>query len=136
MRRLFLAALTTIALAVAACGGSSGSGEGSGSSSGSSGSSSSSSGQSVTFTLTEFKIDTASTTLKGGDYTFQVDNKGKFPHDLHVATSDGSEVGKSPVLNAGQSSSFKVSLKSGTYTIWCAVDAHKAQGMQGTLTVQ
>jgi uncharacterized cupredoxin-like copper-binding protein len=136
MRRLFLAALATTALAVAACGGSSGSGEGSGSSSGSSGSSSSSSAQTATFTLSEFKIDTASTTLKAGDYTFKVNNTGKFPHDLHIATSDGSEVGKSVVLNAGQSGDFQVSLKAGTYQIWCAVDAHKAQGMQGTLTVQ
>ena len=136
MKRLFLAALTTTALAVAACGGGSGSSGSSGSGSDSSGSSSSSSGQTVTFTETEFKIDTASTTLKAGDYTFQVDNKGKFPHDLHVATSDGSEIAKSAVLNAGASGSFQVSLKSGTYQIWCAVDAHKAQGMQGTLTVQ
>jgi plastocyanin len=131
MRRLLMPALTVTALAVAACGGNS---SGSGSSSG--GSTSSGSAQTATFTETEFKIDTASTTLKAGDYTFQVENKGKFPHDLHIATPDGSEIGKSDVLQAGQSGSFQVSLKPGSYTIWCAVDAHKAQGMQGTLTVQ
>lgn len=131
MRRLLMPALTMTALAVAACGGSSSS---PGSSSG--GSSTSAGAQTATFTETEFKIDTTSTTLKAGDYTFQVDNKGKFPHDLHIATPDGSEIGKSEVLQAGASGTFQVTLKAGTYQIWCAVDAHKAQGMQGTLTVQ
>ena len=40
-----------------------------------------------------------------------------------------------PQLNAGASGTVQVTLKAGTYTIWCAVDAHKARGMQGTLTV-
>lgn len=133
MRPLLVAALTMTALAVAACGGSSSS---SGSSSSGSTPASSASAQTATFTETEFKIDTTSTTLKAGDYTFQVDNKGKFPHDLHVATPDGSEIAKSDVIQPGASGSFQVTLKAGTYTIWCAVDAHKAQGMQGTLTVQ
>ena len=58
--RLLVAALTVGALAAAACGGSSPSSS-SGSSSGSSTGSSSGAAQKVTFTETEFKIDTAST---------------------------------------------------------------------------
>jgi uncharacterized cupredoxin-like copper-binding protein len=135
MRRLLMAVLTMIALAVAGCGGGSSSSS-SGSSSGGSAAAPSASAQTATFTETEFKIDTTSSTLKAGDYTFQVENKGKFPHDLHVATPDGSEIAKSDVLQPGASGSFQVTLKAGTYMIWCAVDAHKAQGMQGTLTVQ
>ncbi|HXM56227.1 MAG TPA: cupredoxin domain-containing protein [Candidatus Dormibacteraeota bacterium] len=131
MRRLLLAALGATALAIGACGG------GNGSSGGSTAPTTqpSASASTVTFTETEFKIDTASTTLKAGDYTFQVDNKGQFPHDLHIATPDGSEIAKTDVINAGSSATVQVSLKAGTYTIWCAVDAHKARGMQGTLTV-
>ena len=45
------------------------------------------------------------------------------------------ELGKSEVLQAGASGNFQVSLRAGTYQIWCAVDSHKARGMQGTLTV-
>ena len=131
MRRLFLAALGATALAIGACGG------GNGSSGGSPASTPqpSASASTVTFTETEFKIDTASTSLKAGDYTFQVENKGQFPHDLHIATPDGSEVAKTDVINAGGSATVQVTLKAGTYTIWCAVDSHKARGMQGTLTV-
>jgi len=89
----------------------------------------------VTFTETEFKITTTSTSLPAGSYTFDVQNKGSFPHDLHIATSDGSEIGATSVIQAGGSATLQVSLKAGSYTIWCAVDSHRAQGMQGTLTV-
>lgn len=128
-RRLLMAALTSALAVVAACGGNNDNG----------GTASTptpaQSASSVTFTETEFKIDTASTSLKAGDYTFKVDNKGQFPHDLHIATPDGSEIGKTDVLQAGQSGNLQVTLKAGTYQIWCAVDSHRARGMQGTLTV-
>jgi uncharacterized cupredoxin-like copper-binding protein len=134
MRRLLMAALAATAVVAGACGGNS-SGSGSGSTAPTPEPSAATSAQTVTFTETEFKIDTASTSLKAGDYTFKVDNKGQFPHDLHIATSDGSEIAKTDVLNAGASGTVQVTLKAGTYQIWCAVDAHRARGMQGTLTV-
>jgi uncharacterized cupredoxin-like copper-binding protein len=92
--------------------------------------------QTLTFTETEFKIDASSSTVKAGSYTFSVVNKGQFPHDLHIATPDGSEVAKTDVLQANASTTIQVTLKAGTYTTWCAVDSHRARGMQGTLTVQ
>ena len=131
IRRLLVAALASGAMAAAACGGSSSSG----SSSGSSAPTAAPSAQTVTFTETEFKIDTASTNLKAGSYTFDVQNKGAFPHDLHIATPDGSEIGATSVIQPNASATLQVSLKAGTYTIWCAVDSHRARGMQGTLTV-
>jgi uncharacterized cupredoxin-like copper-binding protein len=134
IRRLLVAALTTGAIAAAACGGSSPSSSGSGSGSGSSGGSSGAS-QTVTFTENEFTITTASTTLKAGSYTFDVQNKGSFTHDLHIATPDGSEIGATSVIQPGGSATLQVTLKAGTYSIWCAVDSHRARGMQGTLTV-
>jgi|SRR5215467_3540344 len=132
IRRLLVVALTIGA--VAACGGG-GSSSGSGSGSGSSGSTSAPAAQTVTFTETEFKITTASNNLTAGSYTFNVQNKGSFPHDLHIATPDGSEIGATSVIQPGGSATLQVTLKAGSYTIWCAVDSHRAQGMQGTLTV-
>jgi uncharacterized cupredoxin-like copper-binding protein len=129
IRRLLVGALATTALAVVACGGGSGGG------SAASTPTPKATAQNVTFTETEFKIDTASTSLKAGDYVFQVVNSGKFPHDLHIATPDGSEIAHTDMLQAGQSGSIQVTLKAGTYQMWCAVDGHRARGMQGTLTV-
>ncbi len=103
---------------------------------GGSGGSSPSSAQTVQFKETEYTLAPATLTLKAGTYTFHVQNVGQFPHDLHVAASaDGTEVGSSSVINAGQSTSFSVTLRSGSYTMWCALDAHRSLGMQGTITV-
>jgi plastocyanin len=91
----------------------------------------------VQFKETEYTISPDTLSLKPGTYTFTVQDVGQFPHDMHVATaSDGTEVGGSTVLRAGQSTSFTVTLKTGQYTMWCAVDGHRSLGMQGTITVQ
>jgi len=132
VRRLLMAALAATAVAAAACGGDN---SGGGSASTPPPSSSGGAAKTITFTETEFKIAASSDSVKAGDYTFKVDNKGQFPHDLHIATPDGSEIAKTDVLRAGESGSVTVTLKAGTYMLWCAVDAHKAQGMLMNLTV-
>jgi plastocyanin len=93
--------------------------------------------QTVDFKETEYTLAPATLTLKPGTYTFKLENVGQFPHDLHVAASaDGTEVGGSQVITAGQTGTFTITLKPGAYTLWCAVNAHRSLGMQGTLTVQ
>ena len=95
------------------------------------------SGSSVSVKETEYTLAPSALNLKAGTYTITVTNVGQFPHDLHVATtSDGTEVGGSTVVAAGQSAQFTVTLQAGQYTMWCAVDAHKSLGMEGTVTVQ
>jgi plastocyanin len=95
------------------------------------------SGSTVSVKETEYTLAPTALNLKAGSYTITVTNVGQFPHDLHVAaSSDGTEVGGSTVVMAGQSASFKVTLQPGQYTMWCSVDAHKSLGMQGTITVQ
>ena len=95
------------------------------------------SGSAVSVKETEYTLAPSALNLKAGTYTITVTNVGQFPHDLHVAAaSDGTEVGGSTVVAAGQSASFTVTLEAGSYTMWCAIDAHKSLGMQGTITVQ
>src|SRR5215472_12125188 len=95
------------------------------------------SGSAVTIKETEYTLSPSALNLKPGSYMITVTNVGQFPHDLHVAASaDGTEVGGSTVVMAGHSATFKVTLPAGQYTMWCAVDAHKSLGMQGTITVQ
>jgi plastocyanin len=94
------------------------------------------SGHSISIKETEYTFAPSALTLKPGTYTITVTNVGEFPHDLHVAAeADGTDMGGSTVVAAGHSSSFTVTLKSGQYRMWCAVDAHKSLGMQGTITV-
>ena len=81
----------------------------------------------VSVSETEFKITLAKTTLDAGSYEFDAKNTGKLPHDLAI---DGPGVDeKTPVFNAGQSSTLKVTLKPGTYDFYCSVPGHKEAGM-------
>jgi plastocyanin len=133
LRRLLIVPLA--AVAAIACGGDNAANDVSGGTGGAP--SPAVSGASISVKETEYTFAPSALNLKAGTYTITVTNVGQFPHDLHVAAAaDGTEVGGSTVVAAGQSASFTVTLKSGQYTMWCAVDAHKSLGMQGTIAVQ
>jgi plastocyanin len=94
------------------------------------------SGQAVSVTETEFAISPSTLNVKAGTYVFQLQNSGKLPHDLHIVDSSNQPVaGTTAVLPAGGTADFTATLKAGTYTMFCAVDGHRAQGMQGTVVV-
>ena len=134
LRRLLIVPLVVVATATA-CGGGSTSNNVSGTPAGTP--RPAVSGSAISVKETEYTVSPTALNLKAGSYMITVTNVGQFPHDLHVAaSSDGTEVGGSTVVMAGQSASFKVTLQPGQYTMWCAVDAHKSLGMQGTITVQ
>lgn len=92
------------------------------------------SGTPVIVTETEFAIAMPSTALAAGTYTFQVSNKGKFPHDL---TIEGPGVDKQATakLEPGASGDVTVTLQAGTYEFWCSVGQHKDKGMNMKVTV-
>lgn len=84
----------------------------------------------------EFSLDPAQITVKAGTITFNLTDAGKFPHDLHIApTGTTSEIGASQQMTAGGTGTVTVTLKAGTYDMWCGVDSHRQRGMQGTITV-
>jgi len=86
----------------------------------------------VQATESEFKIVLASTQLKAGQITFDVKNQGKIPHDLAIAgTSD-----RTKLITPGGSATLAVTLKPGTYELYCTVAGHKAAGMDLKITVQ
>ena len=80
---------------------------------------------------TEFKIALGSTSLKAGKVTFDVKNDGKIPHDL--AIKGMSE--KTKLIPAGGSATLTVTLKAGTYELYCSVPGHEAAGMKLSITV-
>ena len=79
----------------------------------------------------EFKITLASTALKAGDITFVAKNDGRIPHDLAIkGTSD-----KTKLIQPGGTAELKVTLKAGTYELYCSVPGHEAAGMKLNITV-
>jgi len=84
---------------------------------------------------TEYKLNPAKITLnKPGVYMFKAENTGSTTHALEIEGKGVEDETKD--LDAGQSAELKVTLKAGKYEIYCPVDGHRQQGMEGTVTVK
>jgi mono/diheme cytochrome c family protein len=68
-----------------------------------------------------------------GPVTISMPNQAPIQHNISIT---GPVSGKGPIVGNGATSSFKVTLKPGTYTFLCDVPGHAAAGMKGTLTVK
>ncbi|MFW2512397.1 plastocyanin/azurin family copper-binding protein [Demequina sp. SO4-13] len=71
--------------------------------------------------------------IEAGRYTFEMFNDGDMQHDLVLEGEDAR--GATAIINPGETDSFTVDLEPGTYTLYCSVGAHRAQGMEVTFTV-
>jgi uncharacterized cupredoxin-like copper-binding protein len=126
MRSLRVAtAAAALILVLAACGGGGGGG----------GSSApASSGKKIDVTLKDFSITVAGgSSVKAGTYTFVVTNQGPSDHNLTV-NGPGVSNQATPTFGKG-TKDLTVTLKSGTYDLYCSVPGHKALGMDTKLTV-
>jgi uncharacterized cupredoxin-like copper-binding protein len=80
---------------------------------------------------TEFKITLGSPKLKAGEITFEVSDDGKIPHDLAIkGTND-----KTKEIAPGSNAELKVTLKPGTYVLYCSIPGHEQAGMKQSITV-
>ncbi|TML58364.1 MAG: hypothetical protein E6G18_11580 [Actinobacteria bacterium] len=79
----------------------------------------------------EFKIVLSSTQLKAGPITFEAKNAGRIPHDLAIKQTGD----KTKLIQPGGTSELKVTLKAGTYELYCSVPGHEAAGMKLNITV-
>jgi len=92
------------------------------------------SGKKIDVTEKDFSITVAGgATVKPGTYTFVVVNKGPSSHNL---TIDGPGVaGKATPTSGPGTQTLTVTLKKGTYDLFCSVPGHKALGMDTKLHV-
>jgi len=128
MSRLRLALLALAIAAVVACGGG-------GSSSGGSSSQPAGSNKLV---LVDFKFQpkTISGVSAGKVVFFLVNDSSSTAHDMVIADSSGTTVARSTLVQPGNTETFTVpDLKAGSYVFYCDLPGHRAQGMEGTLTV-
>lgn len=96
---------------------------------------STSAGAAVAVTLSEWSIDPKTIDVSAGKVTFNVTNKGKFPHNFAVV-SNGTEVMKTANIPGGGTATLEMDLTAGSFQTICDIPGHKAQGMVGTLTVK
>lgn len=71
---------------------------------------------------------------KPGTYVFEAVNSGNTVHALEIG-GEGIEE-ETEEIQPGQSAELKVELKAGTYELYCPVDGHAEEGMEGELTVE
>jgi len=90
-------------------------------------------GQKVSVGEVEYKIELPKTTFAPGKYTFEVENKGRIPHNLTIKGPGGTEATQD--ISAGSSSSVTLKLERGTYDFYCSIPGHKQQGMEQKVTV-
>jgi len=91
--------------------------------------------QSVNVTLSEWKVVLDRDTVRAGAVTFKVTNAGTMTHGFFVR---GPGVAKgSHDIPAGQSAPLTVTLKPGTYELYCPMSdlTHRMAGMSRTLVV-
>lgn len=127
------------AVVLAGCGssGNSGGGSAAGGSPTAGGTSGSAQGQGTTVDVkaTEFAFSLSKSDFSPGTYTFTMHDDG---HATHAMAMEGPGLSNAKSSNAGpgETATMTVTLKAGTYTLYCPVGNHRAQGMQTTLTVK
>jgi uncharacterized cupredoxin-like copper-binding protein len=90
----------------------------------------------VPVTLSEWKLELAPDTVPAGPVTFRLSNKGTITHGFYVR-GEGVEKG-SRDIPAGESASLTVTLKPGTYEVFCPMsdNSHKMAGMTHKLVAK
>jgi plastocyanin len=90
--------------------------------------------QTVEVAATEYRFGLSTTHFTPGTYTFVMKDDG---HATHALTIDGPGVDNksSDTSGPGGTASLTVTLKSGSYVLYCPIGNHRALGMQTNLTV-
>lgn len=89
--------------------------------------------QRLTVTEVEYKIGLSSSHLKAGLTTFMVVDKGKLAHSLSISGPGLKKRLIVGTIKPGSSRAVTVTLKAGSYSLWCPVPGHAALGMRTTL---
>ncbi|MDQ1586067.1 MAG: hypothetical protein QOJ90_2971 [Actinomycetota bacterium] len=134
LRQLLVVAAITL---LAGCGGSSGNSTSSVGSYGKgpskSATASAAVGTQVMVEESDFALKLSPTPAKAGTYTFVAKNVGQVIHALEIEGQGAKK--ETTTISAGQSASLTITLKKGTYELYCPVDRHRDKGMKVTITV-
>jgi len=90
----------------------------------------------VKATLHEWALDLSQTEVAAGPVRFVVSNTGKFPHNFTIKDASGDLGHTSTFAAAAGPQTVEVTLKPGTYTVYCSLPGHADRGQKNTLTVK
>jgi plastocyanin len=82
----------------------------------------------------QLAYDKKQATVRAGRFPIGLVNNSSLPHDVTIA--NGAKVLAQTKTISGGSTTTTANLAPGEYVFYCSVDAHRAAGMQGTLTMK
>jgi plastocyanin len=90
--------------------------------------------QSLTVEASEFAFSAVPTWQAGQPVSLTLTNTGKMPHDFVIDEIAGA---RTEIIQPGETTTIEFTpTAAGTFTYYCSVGNHRAQGMEGTVTVQ
>jgi uncharacterized cupredoxin-like copper-binding protein len=87
----------------------------------------------IRVTEREYKIVLSAKTAPAGPAVFRIKNTGHTTHELEISGPGVKK--KSAMIKPGKSATLAVTLRSGSYSLWCPVPGHAARGMKAALMV-
>jgi uncharacterized cupredoxin-like copper-binding protein len=87
----------------------------------------------IRVTEKEFSIHLSTKSPSAGSTKFIVKNAGRYAHALAIKGAGVSK--RTPLIKPGKTATLVVTLKRGTYSLWCPVPGHAAEGMKASLKV-
>lgn len=88
------------------------------------------------------KAELADSTTIGDELAIHVVNEGSYEHNLTIEIETGGPISgetyyvRTKLLKPGEETTFAVSLPVGEYELYCSLEGHSEQGMEGTLVIQ
>jgi plastocyanin len=84
----------------------------------------------------EYSFTLSRPEVPAGEVVLELVNRGEDAHNLHVAEGTaGTEQGATPNTEPGAVRDLHVTLRPGSYTLFCSLPGHEAKGMHATLVV-
>jgi hypothetical protein len=84
----------------------------------------------------EFRYALSRQTIRAGRAIIELRNAGEDAHDLMLRRVGGTRVYVWPVTQPDGVVDREVTLRPGTYRLWCGVANHRSLGMRATLVVK
>lgn len=84
----------------------------------------------------EYSFTLSRTEVPAGTVILEFVNNGEDPHNLHaVEPTAGSEAGEVANTAPGEHEDLTLTMRPGSYTLFCSLPRHEEKGMKATLVV-
>jgi len=93
-------------------------------------------GQDLHLTMTEYKVSPLTSYVKPGHLTITARNEGKLAHNVTVIRQGDVIVGRSTVMDPGQTATIKLALDPGTYRVLSSLSNDDPLGINGYIVVR